>query len=219
MSRYYQPPKETGREYVTTVEKFNSTTLFRCEKLPREWKESYLDPLIEEVNKAERLVEDANDIYINEKLQTKEEVITGVKDRLDICIKALRSLKRCDRLMDKILNRIDIHYTIKFRLKKEVLRVLEEAGLINKEDSADRDPDAKGNTKIKTGKLEISFGIMDCEYMTMNGQKFKTIRLTHQNVKNWLEIKHNADEALKLKIKKDKTYIKSLENQISSLSA
>lgn len=189
--KYYRPPKTHGREYVTAVEGFANVTYFRCERLPKMWKHDYLDPLIECVNGALSCVSCANRVWLSPKSQTIDETVRAYNDRIRFLEKALWHLASFDTYMDRLLNRIDLVYAEKGRLKDIILEIIEEVKKLPPEERADPD-------------IKISYAIRDVVYTTCMGTKRIKLQITEKNVGYWLKHRNYAEEKVSERLTKDR---------------
>lgn len=89
MAEYYKQKKQS-RSYIDDVSDFVSYTLLICSKLPARWTEVVIKYVIEAVQKIDNYTVLANKVYVNNKTQTADMIITAIKERLKYLYEALR---------------------------------------------------------------------------------------------------------------------------------
>lgn len=209
MGKYYKKPKPTGREYVDKVITLEQNTLYRCSLLPRIWKEWYLTPLVDCIREVRTLVCSANsDIYISKELPP-EKMIAAYKERIDLNTKALRKLKEYEFDLDNVLNQIDMEEH-EFSSMTKTLQMLIES--IQRDESFIE----KLKTDPKTAYVKITSNLDNMCYTTSYGEVTKKLRLTENNVKQWLGMYCDAREELSKKIVKDKKELSSIEKNLKT---
>ena len=194
MSRYYSPPKTTGMEYVLAVEDLVDITISRCGKLPKEWKDYSLDPLVEAANRMDDIVNRANGVYVNPKSQSGEELIEALEQRIVLLQECMKEFSVFDRNFDKLMRRVDFSNSEKVRLKNLLLQAIKEASEETKKEIV----------------LEGRFGENDFSYISANGSHSVKLMLTHHNVDHWLDVRHRAEKRVAEKLNRDRDYLKHL---------
>lgn len=195
MSRYYESPKETGREFVDYCSQLCSTTIHRCILLPKRWDATLLNPLISTTQKIEELVTTANSIYINKNNLSHDEYINNYKKRLNKLTEAFDYFKLFDIQFERLMRQISLEKSETYRLEG-ILR-----NLISKKNDENED------LNITISRKNNSY-----QYESKSGKEFLTLKLTNKNVENWLYVRNNANDFLSKRISLDrKTLNKELK--------
>ena len=209
MGKYYKKPKETGREYVDAVMKLEQYTIFRCIRLPYIWKDWYLTPLVQCIREARVLVCSANeDVYIAKNIG-EEKLITAYRERLSLNIKALRKLKEYEHDLENILNQIDLEEYEFSAMTKTLCALI---------DSIQQDETflTKLKTNPRTAYVKLVSSLDEMSYKTAYGEITKKLKLTENNVKQWLGLYSDARAQVAMKIEKDKKELSSIEKNFKA---
>lgn len=191
MTRYYQKPKETGREFVDYCSELCSITIHRCIMLPHRWESSLLNPLITTAQKIEELVITANSIYINKEHLSEEEYLNNYERRLEKLTEALDYFKLYDVQFSRTMENVDLEQSEIHRLEDTLRRIIEKE---------DRD-----QINIEIQKRSNKY----C-YISKSGKEFLTLKLTHKNVEYWIYVRNKAREVLSKRINADRKNLKSV---------
>lgn len=203
MGRYYTPPKETGKEYVLATEKFYSTTIFRCERLPARWKDYTLDPIVEVAGEIHKNVHLANRVRIDPKTMNNQELVKALNERITYNTEAVRLFSEFDRLHTLLMQKIDLKGYETKRIKNIIERLMSE-----------NDKDLPEEVKEKL-QVNVKMGVNEIYYETVNGTVTEKLRLTHANNENWLKTRGEAQKLISGKLTKDYSYLKSLNEKIA----
>lgn len=195
MAKKYEPPKPTGREYVTSTTDFCNYTHDRCDKLPKRWKEALLLPLINLTDEMEQLTRRANRIYINDKNMETNAIITAYQQRIQMLTEALSLFADFDIKFERLMSRIDLGASEKKRLRTILLDIIKEVQ----------------TTYPETKELEITVRSHadEMEYISMAGSKYLKLKLTRKQVDYWLKLEQDAYHHIENRIKNDKKLLKN----------
>ena len=199
MGKYYTPPKKTGKEYVLVVDDLHSTTVFRCSKLPRDWKDYILDPLVRVSEEIQQRVHGANKVPIRPDKMDDNDLLSSYKERATYLMEALRLFETFDTRFDLLMKNIDIEGYEVARIKKILLNIIKKI-------------EAEKGVTIN---LETHVGLQDIQYVAANNKTTMKLMFTPKNCKNWLRKRHEAEQEVSKKLSKDLAYISNLRNKLA----
>lgn len=203
MGRKYRPKSETGDEYVEDTKKLYRYTQERISVMPPEMKEYILDPMYKVVLKATELVIEANAVYIHK--TNDKEMMSALKERDDILVRALRQLDVYDFHFDNLMQGIDLLASEKTRMKNLFEQMLQEEGY-----SLDGRPENRNDNHLTVNVINHPSEI---EYVINNNRRVLRTGLTLKKKDHWLLLETKARDGIAKRISKDRDIIERTEKK------
>ena len=188
MATYYKE-KKRGDEFVSNTEKLNGYVIGMIMRCPKKWEPYILIPMANTLNEILEKVVIANKIYINEKNQSKEELIKAYAERIDLLIDAIRLFAVFDVKISQLISQIDFLYSERDRLNK----ILE---------------DLKGDVVVKNRLNEV-------EYISVSGSQRLTLGVSNKNLERLSTLESNAVNSITYRLNADRKHLKALSESES----
>lgn len=199
MTKKYQAPKATGREYVDSAKEFQKFTTHMLLKLPEKWKDYILDPIYRSADNIETFVLRANRVYINHQYLSPEELKKAYGMRISLLRYAIREFDVFDtkfvHLTDHIELMQDEMKRMKFILKNMIVKELQQM--------------EGSNPNIKY-EIEIKHHLNQVEYTTTLGTRSVKLGMTPKNKDHWLDLEIAAKQEIEKRMSSDKQILLKL---------
>lgn len=203
MSRYYTPPKETGKEYVLAMHDFSDKTVFRLNQLPKKWSDDLLSPAKKYVLLADSYVTIANKNWVdpNDPLKIYTDNLTK---RINELGQALKYLEAFDGLFERILRQEDLLISEAARMQRAFLRIVK--------------AEQEANPELKDINISVVRRLNEYEYRSAHGDSKMRLAMTTQQRDEILDLEAKALKLINERLSKDRSLRKVSLSKLNQAS-